>query len=137
MDTVGPAVRSVGAAVAGLPNDFLRLDHFDDARLPGVGHRIQNVNPRRPHAGHHKVAPLHMRVRRVRAQARAARVPSEVVQLVAGAGHVHARDLGAAAGRVGIDMQHSKRVAAARIRVEQRHIGERFDRGCMAMVGDG
>ena len=46
VDTVGPAVRGVRAAVAGLPNDFVGLDHLDEARLPRVGHRVQDVNPR-------------------------------------------------------------------------------------------
>jgi hypothetical protein len=51
-----------------------------------------------------------------------------MVQLVACAGHVDARDLSAITARRGIDIEHRKRVACSRIRIEQRHIGERFDR---------
>jgi hypothetical protein len=51
-----------------------------------------------------------------------------VVQLVARARHVHARDLGAVAGRRRIEIQHGKGVARGRIGIEQRHIGKRFDR---------
>ena len=126
VDAIGPAVRGVRAAVAGLAKDFLGFDHLDQARLPRVRRGIEDVDSRRSHARHHEIAPLHVRVRRVRAQARAARVPPEVVQLVAGAGHVDARDLCAVAGRCGIDIQHGKGVAGGRVGIEQRHVGMCF-----------
>ena len=129
VDAIRPAVRGVRAAVAGLPDDLLGLDHLDEARLPRVGRGVENVDSRRSHAGHDEIAPLHVRMRRVRAQARAARVPPEVVQLVAGAGHVDTRDLSAVAWRCGIDVQHGKGVVGGRVGIEQRHVGERFRRG--------
>jgi hypothetical protein len=62
---------------------------------------------------------MHVRMRRVRAQARAAGIPPEVVQLVAGTRHVDARDLRAIAGRRWVDVQHSQRVVAGWIGIEQ------------------
>jgi hypothetical protein len=52
-----------------------------------------------------------------------------VVQFVAGPRHFHARDLGPVAGRRRIDVEHGKRVVAARIGIEQGDIGERLCRG--------
>ncbi len=129
VNAVRPAVHRVRPAVAGLLNDLLRLDHLDEARLPWVRRGVENVDARRSHAGHDEIAPLHVRVWRVWAQARAARVPPEVMQLVAGIRHVNARDLGAISRRRGIDVEHRKGVVDGRVGIEQRHVRERLRRG--------
>ena len=71
---------------------------------------VEDMDSGRSHAWHQEIAPLHMGVRRVRAQARAARIPPEMVQLVAGAGHFDARYLRAVACRCGIDVEHGNGV---------------------------
>ena len=106
----------------------LDLAPDDEPLLPPLS-PLTKPPSRRSHAGHDEIAPLHMRVRRVRAEARAARVPPEVVQLVAGVGHFDTRDLSAVAWRCGIDVQHSKGVVGGRVGIEQRHVGKRFRRG--------
>ena len=76
-----------------LPVGGFTKDH--DARRRGVRLRVHHVDARRAEPRDHEVAPPHVRVRRVRAQRRAARVPAEVVQLVAGERQVEPPDRGA------------------------------------------
>ena len=88
VDAVRTAVHRVRPRVAGALDDGLRLDHLRDFRVARIGLGVHNVHARGAKAGHHQVAALHVRVRRVRAQARTARVPAEVVQLIARVGHL-------------------------------------------------
>ena len=99
VDAVRSAVHRVRRGVAGPLGERLRLDHLHDLRLPRIGLRVEDVNPRRVDPRHDQVAPLHVRMRRVRAEARAARVPAEVMQLVAGVRHVGLADQPAVALR--------------------------------------
>ena len=82
----------VRARVAGLLGDLLRLDHLDDLRVARVGLGVEDVDARGAQARHDEVAPLDVRMRRVRAEARRAGVPAEMVQLVAGIRHRDAAD---------------------------------------------
>ena len=83
-DAVGSAVHGVRRCIARALNECLRLDHLHDSRLSRIGLRVENVNARRVDARHDQIPPLHVRMRRVRAQAGAAGVPAEVMQLIAG-----------------------------------------------------
>ena len=127
---VGTAMDRVGGGVAGLPDELLGLDHLHDLRLLRVGLRIEDVDPRRPDAGDDQVAPLHVRVRRLRAQARAAGVPAEMVELVVPAGEVHLSDQPAKFRRLRIDVHDAHGVTlAGRADVEQRDICQAFRGG--------
>ena len=92
VDAVGSAVDGVPVGVAGLRRHLLRLDRLDDLGLGRVGLGVDDVDARGAEAGHDQVAPLDVRVRRVRAEHRGAGVPAEVVQLVAGVGHLDLAD---------------------------------------------
>jgi ketopantoate reductase len=88
------AVDRVGAGVARLLGELLRLDHRLDPRRPRVVRHVQDVNARRAHPGHYQV-------RAIRPVAgRAAAVPAEVMQLVA---HVRHRKLVDDASLLGVD----------------------------------
>ena len=126
VDPVGPAMGRVRTAVAGLSDHLVGLDHLCETGVARIGLGVEDVDSRRPQARHDEVAPLHMRVRGGGTQARAARIPPEVVELVAGARHVDARDLRAVTRRCGIDVEDGQRVAAGRIGVEQGDIRDRF-----------
>ena len=124
IDAVGTAMGRVRPAVAGLADDLGGVDDLDEPRAPGVGLRIEDVDAGRAHARHDQVAALHVRMRGIRAQTGAARVPPEMVQLVAGAWHDDAFDRRAITGRLGIQIEHGHRVGGLRIRVEQGDVGQ-------------
>ena len=85
---------------------------------------VDDVNARRAQARHDEVAPLHMRVGRVGAKAGRARVPAEMVQLVAGIRHVDLADDLRVGARAGIDVDDGYRVGLLPVGVERRHIGQ-------------
>ena len=86
------AVHGVRPRVSRALGDFLRGDSLDQLRLSRIRLRVDDVDVRRAQPGRDQVAPLDVRMRRVRTEMRAAGVPAEVVQLVAGAGHRDAPD---------------------------------------------
>src|SRR5215471_21270130 len=86
------------------------------------------MNARRAQPGYHEVAPLDMRVWRVRAETGAARVPAEVVQFVTGIRHRHAADDLAVARRGWIDIDDRDFVGVSPLRVEARHVSEALGR---------
>ena len=86
VDPVRPAVDRVRARVAGLGGDLVLADRLDDLRVAALG--VDDVDVRGAQARDEQVAALDVRMRRPRAQRRGARVPAEVVQLVADVGHV-------------------------------------------------
>ena len=108
----GTAVRSVRAAVAGLLLHFFRLDDLHELGIARVGLGVENVNAGRAHARHHQVTSLHVRMRRVRAQTGTARVPAEMVQLVARIRHVHATDDRAVRLRRRVEIHDGHRIGA-------------------------
>src|SRR5262249_15461063 len=77
------AVNGVWARVVRPGENFLRLDDFDDHRFTRVGLGVDDVNPRRANPGDNQITPFDVRMRCVRAERRAARVPTEVMKLVA------------------------------------------------------
>jgi hypothetical protein len=104
--TVRPAVNSMGRAVAGLLDELFRLDHLYQLRLLRVGLRVEHVNPGRADAWDDQVAALNVRMRRLRAQACAARVPAEVMQLVVAVGKICLTDELAVCGGSRIQIDH-------------------------------
>ena len=71
-------------------------------------------------ARHDEIAPLHVRMRRVGAEAGAAGIPAEVVQLVAGVWHVGLADEAAVAARIGIEIDDADRIGTSvRPRVDE------------------
>ncbi len=69
VDAFRSAVDGVHPGIAGFLGDLLGLDHLHDLRITRIGFGIEDVQSRRAQARHDEVAPLHMRVRGVRAQA--------------------------------------------------------------------
>jgi hypothetical protein len=92
VDAVGAAVHGVRAAVARLAGDLLRLDDLDELGRARVLLDVDHVDPRAAQPGDEQVSALDVRVRRPWAERRRARVPAEVVQLVAGVRHVEPAD---------------------------------------------
>ena len=92
VNSVGPAMNRVWRRVACLLDEFFRLDDLHDLGMIGVRFRIEDVNPGGRDARHNQVTALHVRVRGLRAEARAARVPSEVMQFVIVVGEIHLAD---------------------------------------------
>ena len=70
--------------VAGALGDLRRLDGAHDLRLLGVRLGVEDVQARGAQPRHDQIAPFDVGMGRVRAQARAASVPAEMVQLVVG-----------------------------------------------------
>jgi hypothetical protein len=60
-----------------------------------------------------------------------------VVQFIAGAGHVDARNLRAMAGRCGIDVDDSQRIAPGRVGLSNATYATVSTGACIAIVGDG
>jgi hypothetical protein len=103
-DAVRAAGHGVRPGVAGLAGQFLGRDLLDQDGVARIVLGVEHVDPRRPQAGHDEIPALHVRVRRGRAQGAAARVPAEVVQLVAGVRQVGPADHAAVrgGGRIGV-----------------------------------
>src|SRR5207237_9038568 len=116
--------------LAGLLDELFRLDHFHDLGMIWVRFRIQNVNPGRPDARYDQIASLHVRMRSLRAEARAARVPAEVMQLVIVVGKIHLADDLAVSGRTRIDVDNAHSVTFPIFAdVEQTDVGAALPRG--------
>ena len=113
VDSVGRAVDGVKAGVARTLGDVLGFDDFDDARVAGIGLGVDDVHPRGAESRDQEVAALDVRVRRVGAEGGAAGVPAEVVELVAGVGHLHAADDLGVRGGAGVDVDDAESVGAA------------------------
>ncbi len=67
----------------GAPKNFFRLDHFDYLRLSRIRLYVDDMHARRAQPRYNQVAALDVRMRRIRAKGRAARIPAEMVQLIA------------------------------------------------------
>src|SRR5215469_1726353 len=96
----------------------------------GIRFRIEDVNPGRPDARHNQITALHVRVRILRTEACAARVPSEVMELIITVGEVHlANELTICGGmRVEVDDSHGIPLSIL-AHVEQSQVSEAFRRG--------
>src|ERR1700694_5148676 len=98
VDPFKAAVDGGGRRVSGSRRQHFRLDYFYDLRFPWIGLGVDNVDAGGTNSGDDEIAALHVRMRRVGAQACAACVPTEVVQLVAWVWHVHTSNDLAVAG---------------------------------------
>jgi hypothetical protein len=129
IDSLRPAMHRMRRGVPGASGERLGFDRLHDPRLPRVGFRVHDVNARRMDARHHQIAPLHVRMRRPRAEAGTAGVPPEVVQLVSGVRHVGLTDEAAVRFRVWIEVHHAHRVGASLARrIDERHVRESLGR---------
>ena len=92
VDCVGTAVHGVRARV---PGTFAITSSGSITRTmrgcDGSGFRIDDVDARRAQTRHDEIAPLDVRMRRERTERRAARVPAEMMQLVASVRQFDAR----------------------------------------------
>ncbi len=96
----------------------------------GVRFRVQDVNPGRPDARHNQVTTLHVRVRGLRAEARAASVPAKVMQLVIVIGKIHLAEELTIRGGARVDVDDSHRVPlTALANVEQSYVSDAFRGG--------
>src|SRR5262249_32820080 len=67
IDAAGTAMDGVRSRVAGLLGDLLRLDHLDDLRAARIRLGVEDVNARGTQARNDQIAPLHVRMRHLRA----------------------------------------------------------------------
>ncbi len=135
IDALRPAMDGVDARVAGLLGDLLGLDHPHDLGRARIGLGVDDVQARGAQARHHQIAALDMGMGRVRAQAGAAGVPAEMMQLVAGVRHVDLADDLAVAARAGRHIDHRDRIRLLAVRVEGRDVGQRLRRGLHGHAG--
>jgi hypothetical protein len=124
IDAAGAAMNGVGPGVARLLGDLLRLDYPDDLRASRVGLGVEDVDAGGAQARHDEVAALDMRVRRVRAEARGAGVPAEMMQFVADVRHRHGVDDAGVGGGGGVQIDHGDGVRLLPVRVEGGHVGD-------------
>jgi hypothetical protein len=117
-DAAGPAVHGVRAGVAGLRGQLLRLDRAHEPRAARIVLRVEDERARRAQSGDDEVAPLEVTVvvlaMALVAEGARARVPAEVVYLVAGGREVGpADDLPVRAGLgIAVDDGHGVRPLA-------------------------
>src|SRR5215813_2748267 len=89
IDAFWPTMNGMGPGVSGAFHDFFRFDDLDDFRFAWIRFGIYDVNARRAQSGHNQVTPLDVRMWRVWTKRRTACVPAEVMQLIAGLGHIY------------------------------------------------
>ena len=121
MDRVRPAV-------AGAIGYLLGLDRVHELGLSRIGLGVEDVDPRGAQARNEQVATFQVGMGGVRAERGAARVPAEVVELVAHVRRLDAARLLAVAGRLGVDVERHQSIGLFRGRVEGDHVGKGFDR---------
>jgi hypothetical protein len=118
VDRVGATMERMRAAIARARRDFFGLDHFDDLRRARVRLGIDDVDARGAQAGHQQVTALDVRMGRIGAERRAASVPSEMMQFIAGIRHFEPSDHAGEARRPGIEVEHIYRVALSVLGIE-------------------
>ena len=130
-DAIGSTVDRVRCGVSRAPRNGLRLNHLHDLWPPWIGLRVENVNARRMNSRHDQVPPLHVRMRRVGAEAGTAGVPAKMVEFIPWVRHVRPSDHAAVVLRGGVDVQDANRVRASILPgIDERDIRERF-RWCL------
>ena len=134
VDAFRTAMDGVQPGISRLFGHLLRLDDLDNLRVTRIGLGVDDMQARRTQAGHDEIAALHMRMRRIRAEARRARVPAEVMQFVTGVGHIDPPDDLRIGRRRRIDVDDRDRVGLHAIGIEGCYIGELLGRrlGCHA-----
>src|SRR5258707_14374670 len=88
VDGLCPTMDGVRPAVARARRHLLGRDDLHQLWLAGIGLGVEDVDARGAQARHEQVAALDVRMVLAVTQAGAARVPTKVVQLIAGVGHV-------------------------------------------------
>src|SRR5262245_57007666 len=128
VNAVRPAMHRMGPAVARRLDELFRLDDLVEFWIARVRLGVDDVDARGAKARHDQIAPLDMRVWRVRAKAGAAGVPAEMVQLVAWRFQAEvAHDLRIALG-FRIDVDDGERVRHLAFRIEGRDEGNGLGR---------
>jgi hypothetical protein len=107
---------------------FVRLDHLHDLRCARILFRIENVDAGGAQSRHDEISPLHMRMRRVGTKRGAARIPPEVVQLVARVRHRRAVDKLAIRGGLRVEIDDAERIGFRALDVEDGHVGKLLGR---------
>jgi len=123
-DRAWAAMHRVRAGVAGAFPEFLRPEDVHDLRAGRVVLGVEDIDPRRSNAGNDQVAALAMVVAAPRAQCTRARVPVEVVQLIADIGHLGEPDDGGVARGVGVHVHDDQRIRLIRRAGEGRDVRE-------------
>ncbi len=118
VDALGAAMDGMGTRITRSLGHLCRLDDLNDLRLPPVGLGIDDVDARGAQPRHHQVPALDMRVRRIRAETGGARIPAEMMQLVARVRHRHGADDRRVGFRFGIDIDDGDAVGALALWVE-------------------
>src|SRR5262249_27832338 len=80
VNTFRPAVNCMRTRIIRARENFFWLDDFHDFRFSRVGLRVDYMNPRGAEPRYNQVTAFDVRMWRIRAKGRAARVPSEVMQ---------------------------------------------------------
>src|SRR6516165_8058794 len=124
IDPVRSAMDSVRTGVPRAIGDLGRLDELDDFWVLGVGLRIEDINARRTKAGHDQIPAFDVRMRHIRAQARAARIPTEMMQLITGSGHLDATNDLPVGQRPIVEIHNGHLVVTPACGIEARHVGQ-------------
>ena len=106
----GTAVHGVRPGVVRPLAQFLGPEHLGDHRAGRVGLGVHDIQPGGPQARHDQVPAVAVVMAAARAQGAGARVPAEVVQLVAEVGQLGEADHGAVGRGVRINIHHGHRV---------------------------
>src|ERR1044071_765650 len=110
VDPLRPTMNRVWTRIICTRKNFFRLEHFDDLRFPRIRLCVDDVNTRRADPRDDQVAPFDVRVRGIRAKRRAARVPTEVMQLIAKVRQLHFADALSVRSRLRINSDDQERV---------------------------
>src|ERR1700733_5136348 len=119
-----PTMNGMRPRVAGLFEDFLRLDDLMDLRLGGMRLCIDYINTRGADARNDQIAPLEEGVAGEGRQGRRAGVPAEMINSIALVRHHHRVNDLAVSGRPALDVDDRERIGLRRVAAEQRCIGE-------------
>ena len=130
VDGVGAAVDRVGPGVARAALELLGLDRLDDLGAARVGLDVDDVHPRRAQPGNEQIATLDVGTRRRGAQSGAARVPAEVVELVADVRHLERGDDVSVLRRLRVEIDHPECVGPVGLAgIDQGHVSQALSRG--------
>ncbi len=125
VNPVRPAVQGMRPGVAGFRREFFGRHGSHQFRLPGVGMGVVDVDVRRAQPGQQKVAALQaIGVMSGVGERAAARVPTEVVQLVAAGGQIGPTDHPAEASRFRVGVDDGERVRLRAVAVERDDVGQ-------------
>ncbi len=116
-------MHGVRPRIPGLAEDLVGLDHAVDRRLGRMRFGVDDIDPRRAHAGDDQEAPFQKRVPRQRGQRGGAGIPAEVVQLVSAMGHRHRMHDLAVGRRARFDVDDGQRIGLRGIGAQHHRVG--------------